>query len=287
MSACIVRRRLQIFGVIACAVLALLSSAGAKPTLNFSFAKSFSPVRSLQSFTQQFVEKRAQHQMKTYSGHRIQNDSLIMIYHNDQTIAVVELGPDKLLLGCELIEIYNDEEGQRLLKQLSDLNEPLEINFSEMIKLMKQCDMVEKLNATHNSVRRDSKREADPKQALFPRSPLSLLNGIIPGTKWCGTGDIARTYKDLGTEMTMDRCCRTHDLCPMKVRAFQRRYELHNESIYTKSHCICDDMLFSCLKKTNTSAAQFMGSIYFNLVQVPCIHKVGESYEFRPAREGF
>lgn len=79
------------------------------------------------------------------------------------------------------ISSSNDEEGQRLLKQLSDLNEPLEINFSEMIKLMKQCDMVEKLNATNNSVRRDSKREADPKQALFPRSPLSLLNGIIPG----------------------------------------------------------------------------------------------------------
>lgn len=36
-----------------------------------------------------------------------------------------------------------------------------------------------------------------------------------------------------------------------------------------RSHCVCDDMLFDCLKKLNdTPAAQLMGSIYFNIVQV-------------------
>lgn len=30
---------------------------------------------------------------------------LRMIYYNDQTIAIVELGPEKLLISCELIEI--------------------------------------------------------------------------------------------------------------------------------------------------------------------------------------
>lgn len=40
-----------------------------------------------------------------YSGKRLTNDSLIMIYYHDSTIAVTELGPQKLLLGCELIEI--------------------------------------------------------------------------------------------------------------------------------------------------------------------------------------
>jgi len=39
------------------------------------------------------------------SGKRVSNDSLIMIYYHDLTIAVTELGPQKLLLGCELIEI--------------------------------------------------------------------------------------------------------------------------------------------------------------------------------------
>lgn len=40
-----------------------------------------------------------------FSGQRITSDSLIMIYHNDLTIAIVELGPDKIIYGCELIEI--------------------------------------------------------------------------------------------------------------------------------------------------------------------------------------
>ena len=40
-----------------------------------------------------------------YSGFRQQNDTLLMIYHHDQTVAIVELGEDKLLVGCELIEI--------------------------------------------------------------------------------------------------------------------------------------------------------------------------------------
>lgn len=39
------------------------------------------------------------------SGRRLAADSLRMIYYNDQTIAIVELGPEKLLLSCELIEI--------------------------------------------------------------------------------------------------------------------------------------------------------------------------------------
>lgn len=42
---------------------------------------------------------------KPYSAIRVQNDSLRMVYYNMQTVAVVELGPGKLLLNCELIEV--------------------------------------------------------------------------------------------------------------------------------------------------------------------------------------
>lgn len=43
--------------------------------------------------------------VKPYSGIRVRNDSLRMVYYHDQTVAVVELGPGKLLLNCELIEV--------------------------------------------------------------------------------------------------------------------------------------------------------------------------------------
>lgn len=55
-----------------------------------------------------FGHQREQRQavgLKTYSGDRVRNDSLRMVYFHDQTVAVVELGENKLLLNCELIEV--------------------------------------------------------------------------------------------------------------------------------------------------------------------------------------
>lgn len=43
--------------------------------------------------------------LKKYSGERVKNDSLRMVYFYDQTVAVVELGANKLLLNCELVEV--------------------------------------------------------------------------------------------------------------------------------------------------------------------------------------
>lgn len=43
--------------------------------------------------------------IKSYSGKRVKNDSIRMVYFHDQTVAIVELEPDKLLLNCELIEV--------------------------------------------------------------------------------------------------------------------------------------------------------------------------------------
>lgn len=37
-----------------------------------------------------------------------------------------------------------------------------------------------------------------------------------------------------GTEANMDSCCRTHDLCPVKIRAYESKYNITNDSLYTK-----------------------------------------------------
>ncbi|XP_055913000.1 phospholipase A2 hemilipin [Eupeodes corollae] len=271
------KRRTQFAICLLSAVLGFITTTLAKP---FSLPQVSFP--SFTSITQQIIDKRSMRQMKTYSGNRISNDSLIMIYYHDLTIAVVELGPQKLLLNCELIEIYTDNDGQTLLKNLSKLNRPLEINFQQMLKLMSQCEKVDKL-LSRSRKGKDGQLSTTPQPKIAP----PIFSGIIPGTKWCGTGDIAETYSDLGTESTMDRCCRAHDLCPVKIRAYQTRYDLTNESLYTKSHCTCDDKLFSCLKETNTTASQLMGSVYFNLVQVPCVSDGPEGYQFRAAKKGF
>lgn len=93
----------------------------------------------------------------------------------------------------------NEKAGNKLLKQLSKLNRPLEIQFKEMLTLMNQCDIVERQNQKRIINRSTHKlNDETPKAFQFKNNPFSVFSGIIPGTKWCGTGDIATTYRDLG-----------------------------------------------------------------------------------------
>jgi len=99
----------------------------------------------------------------------------------------------------------------------------------------------------------------------------SLWNGIVPGTKWCGLGTSAKGYHDLGQKAEVDSCCRAHDLCPVRLRAFRMGYGLVNLSLYTKSHCECDADFQRCLKGSNSPTADIIGNLYFNVMKIDCI----------------
>lgn len=93
------------------------------------------------------------------------------------------------------------EGGKKLLGELSQINRPLEIKFDEMLNLMNQCDIVDKQNRKRNDSRTVPNEERQDSSFLkrqIKNNPFSVFSGIIPGTKWCGTGDIAATYSDLG-----------------------------------------------------------------------------------------
>lgn len=99
----------------------------------------------------------------------------------------------------------------------------------------------------------------------------SLWRGIIPGTKWCGLGDEAKHYNDLGKHVDVDKCCRAHDHCPIRMRAFRYGYGTINFSLYTRSHCRCDEAFFNCLKSTKSDLGDLIGNFYFNIMQTCCI----------------
>ena len=63
-----------------------------------------------------------------------------------------------------------------------------------------------------------------------------FLIGILPGTKWCGFNDLADNYHDLGSGsyFEVDKCCRSHDHCPIKVHSFDTNYGVTNYHPYTK-----------------------------------------------------
>ncbi|XP_067134511.1 phospholipase A2-like [Centruroides vittatus] len=93
---------------------------------------------------------------------------------------------------------------------------------------------------------------------------------IFPGTKWCGAGNIADDYEDLGSSREADKCCRVHDHCNVSISGFGEDYQLKNKDFYTKSHCDCDDTFYSCLSHANTSTSKTVGNTFFNYLQIEC-----------------
>lgn len=71
----------------------------------------------------------------------------------------------------------------KLLQKLSTINKPLEITFKDMVKLMNQCDIVEKQNEINRQphLSKEQRSVDEGGTGLFPQNPFSLLSGIVPG----------------------------------------------------------------------------------------------------------
>ncbi|KAM6901434.1 group 3 secretory phospholipase A2 [Lycodopsis pacificus] len=93
---------------------------------------------------------------------------------------------------------------------------------------------------------------------------------IVPGTLWCGSGNKAPSYADLGVFAETDSCCREHDQCKHTVPSFHSQFGIFNSNLFTMSHCDCDNKLHSCLAQANDSISDVVGYTFFNLLNVHC-----------------
>ncbi|XP_067206912.1 phospholipase A2 hemilipin isoform X1 [Linepithema humile] len=93
---------------------------------------------------------------------------------------------------------------------------------------------------------------------------------IYPGTKWCGPGNIADSYKELGQHAAEDACCREHDHCSYTIAPQECIHGICNNSPITRSHCDCDAKFRRCLQNLNTEVANTLGALFFNVIQVTC-----------------
>lgn len=75
---------------------------------------------------------------------------------------------------------------------------------------------------------------------------------IILGTLWCGDGDIATKYQDLGYHKLTDACCRGHDNCEDFIPAGEEKYGLQNTGLFTRLVFIFSQVFrltkFDCLQ---------------------------------------
>ncbi|XP_055052083.2 uncharacterized protein proca1 [Misgurnus anguillicaudatus] len=91
-----------------------------------------------------------------------------------------------------------------------------------------------------------------------------------PGTLWCGAGNIADHYDQLGEFAETDKCCRVHDHCPYVIHAFSSNYGYTNFKWHSLSHCDCDNQLKECLRQVNDTSSRVVGQAFFNVIEVPC-----------------
>ncbi|XP_031752533.1 protein PROCA1, partial [Xenopus tropicalis] len=91
-----------------------------------------------------------------------------------------------------------------------------------------------------------------------------------PGTLWCGAGNNAETFEDLGEHTATDACCRTHDHCAHVIHPFSYRYGYRNYLWHTISHCQCDTQFKDCLRRVNDTASRVVGQAFYNVIKVPC-----------------
>ncbi|XP_040570668.1 uncharacterized protein [Lepeophtheirus salmonis] len=206
------------------------------------------------------------------------------IHHQGRVLSLIFLPKfknDSLPKFCSL-KIVDESIKNNLLESLGMESDVIrEIPFQEMTSIIDTCNTLDKVlnpNETTNIIKKDpeTKDDEDVEDVYFK----SIFSGIVPGTKWCGINDIAVNYHDIGDEGELDRCCRAHDHCPVKVKAFQSNYGTFNFHPYTKSHCYCDNVFYNCLKRlvtgensTNTplQKAHTIGNIYFNVIGIECI----------------
>lgn len=110
-----------------------------------------------------------------------------------------------------------------------------------------------------------------PGKYIFCSNLINTISNL--GTKWCGRGNIATNFSDLGHFRSTDYCCRNHDLCQVKISANSSKYGLINTANYTKMHCSCDTDFYACLKYVDNILAISVGIVYFNIIQPKCFRK--------------
>jgi secretory phospholipase A2 len=54
---------------------------------------------------------------------------------------------------------------------------------------------------------------------------------FFSGTQWCGAGNVAEGFDDLGVFEELDKCCRVHDFCPDVLGSGESRPELFGDLV--------------------------------------------------------
>ncbi|RXN23820.1 putative E3 ubiquitin- ligase HECTD4 isoform X1 [Labeo rohita] len=81
-------------------------------------------------------------------------------------------------------------------------------------------------------------------------------------------------YTVCGMFVNADRCCREHDHCEHIIRSFSVNFGVFNPTLFTLSHCDCDDRFKQCLLNGNDTISNMVGYSFFNVLKLRCFELI-------------
>ncbi|XP_055707000.1 uncharacterized protein LOC129804039 isoform X2 [Phlebotomus papatasi] len=165
------------------------------------------------------------------------------------------------------------------LRQKQDIPEDL-LPLLDIKSIKEQCNLrhqeLQKIVGGLDSDDEDIRRNATEHLNRRKRALSDMFR--MPNTKWCGTGNGAGVYNQLGGASKADMCCRKHDHCKLNIHAMTTKWQFFNYRFYTISSCSCDRRFRTCLKMADSPDANIVGKIFFNIVQSKCFILKPEKY---------
>ncbi|XP_006801570.1 uncharacterized protein proca1 [Neolamprologus brichardi] len=172
------------------------------------------------------------------------------------------VSPAGKLLNCSVIveqmQVKSFMHECRLGLKRQSGGRQVEASFARMDEAKLMCRKFKK---------RVEKEDSTVQVQVLKRSKRGFT---YPGTLWCGAGNMADSYDQLGEFAGTDNCCRIHDHCPHVIHAFSSNYGYTNFKWHSICHCDCDNALKDCLRKVNDTSSRVVGQAFFNVIGVPC-----------------
>nr|QCG75791.1 group III secreted phospholipase A2-C1 [Cyprinus carpio] len=151
----------------------------------------------------------------------------------------------------------------------NQMSSDLKMSLTGVSEAKANCDKLK--SKGDRNVITTTKQAKEPNSDVANNKKTRTKRGFTyPGTLWCGAGNIADHYDQLGEFEETDKCCRVHDHCPYVIHAFSSNYGYTNFKWHSLSHCDCDNALKECLRLVNDTSSRVVGQAFFNVIEVPC-----------------
>ncbi|XP_029028368.1 uncharacterized protein proca1 [Betta splendens] len=187
------------------------------------------------------------------------------------------VSPDQNLVDCSItahqMHVKSFVHECRLWRKGERAGWQLETRFAQKDEAKMMCQEFKKSSGRGGVVQKDEPNESTLQDEARKRSKRGFT---YPGTVWCGLGNMADDYDQLGDFAETDSCCRIHDHCPHVIHAFSSHYGYTNLKWHSICHCDCDNALKDCLRKVNDTSSRVVGQAFFNVIGVSCFDFVYE-----------